>query len=86
MSSFLNKGQRLQTKKAKKHVKEFYKILGELDTIAEKISRESKVEITEDNINEIASKYTNRTIDNMEKMILMAKLSKYGTDISDKEE
>lgn len=86
MSSFLRKGKRLQNKKAKRHVKEFYKILGELDTVAEKIALEKDLEITEDNIKLIASEYTNRTIDDMEKMILMAKLNNHGAIISDKKE
>ena len=73
MSSFLRKGRRLQDKKAKKHVKEFYKILGEMDNIAKKI-KNSEEEVTEDNIEELASRHTNRNIGGMEKVILLSKL------------
>ena len=72
--SFLRKGRRIEDKRIKKHTKEFYKILGEMDTVAQKlyISGES---IDEDNIVEKASKYTHRNIDGMEQMILLSKLN-----------
>jgi len=75
--SFLRKGRReslkLQKNKSKKHVKEFYKILHELDEVA----KEMKIcgeKVTHDNIEEIASNYTDRTIGKYEKIILLAKM------------
>jgi hypothetical protein len=80
MSSFLKRGQRTKViaeKKELKHrTKEFYKILGELDIVADKI-KDSGVKVTEDNILEETAKYTDRKIESMEKFLLLGKIGKY---------
>lgn len=77
MSNFLRKGKRksqeLGKKKTKKHLKEFYKILHELDEVATEMKLH-KEEVNEDNIEEIASNYTYRKIGKYEKMILLSKM------------
>lgn len=84
--SFLRQGYRqskaFEKKKVKNHVKEFYKILHKLDSVADEI-RKSEVEITEDNINEEASKVIGRDIDSMEKTILLGKLGYYENNIKE---
>lgn len=80
MSNFLKRGRRskaIAEKKELKHrTKEFYKILGELDVVANKI-KDSGVEVTEDTIVEEAAKYTDRKIESMEKFLLLGKIGKY---------
>lgn len=77
MSNFLRKGKRksqeLGKKKTKKHLKEFYKILHELDQVATEMKLH-KEEVTKENIEEIASNYTDRKIGKYEKMILLSKM------------
>ncbi len=85
MSGFLRKGRRKETKRIKKHVKEFYKIIGEMDDVAQKIVKNKRVdEVNEDTIEDIAFDYTNRNIGNMEKMLLLSKLNKDGGSVPDK--
>lgn len=85
MGNFLRKGKRKEHKKTKKHIKEFHKILGEMDIVASKILKDKVKDITEDNIEKIASSYTKRTIGSMEKMILMSKLKVIdGDNLSDR--
>ncbi len=86
MSNFFKKGKRLaaaaSNKRVKHHTKEFYKIPGELESVAAKITEDylynSKEKVTQDNIVEIASKYTDRTIEDMEKFLLLGKLESRG--------
>lgn len=82
MSSFLRKGKRIQVKdinkKVKRHKKEFYKILEELNVVMLQIlSKEDLTTLTPDNIEEVASKYTEREIGIFEKNILLSKLENY---------
>lgn len=81
MSSFLRttkrKSEISKNKQIKIHTKEFYKILNRLDLIANEL-KELDIEITEDNVNEEASKILGRDLDSMEKFILLGKMSSYG--------
>lgn len=76
MSNFLKRGKRQSTIekviKTKKHIKNFYKVLHELDLVAKAMIM-SGVAITEDNVVLEAGKYTDRVIDSMEKNILLSK-------------
>lgn len=82
MSSFLNKGIREQKQKQKKEVinriKSMYGILSELDVVAEEINKNETSEITEDNLEEIAAKYSDINIGGYEKLILLSKLEELG--------
>lgn len=81
MSNFLKRGSRIKAradkKELKQRTKDFYKILAELDVVANKI-RESGVDVNEENIVEEAGKYTDREIASTEKFMLLGKLGKYG--------
>lgn len=90
MGSFTKIGKRKELiesrKKAKKHMKEFYKIMGELDEVAQAIYKEDPLVIVdEENIAEVAAKYTDRTIADMEKFLLLGKLNQLqnGTESQD---
>ena len=80
MSNFLKQGRRKEKvrkkKIAKKHLKEVYKILGELDKVANLIMK-NKDEVTEENIMDVAEKYTELEIGKYEQYILLGKLNKY---------
>ncbi len=80
MSNFLKKGKRIQAradkKVVKKSTKEFYKLLGELDRVAD-ILKEDK-EVTEENLVEKAEALTDIKIDRMERFVLKGKLGLYG--------
>lgn len=80
MSNFLKRGKRIKDvadkKQLKYRTKEFYKIIAELDVVAEKI-KASGVKVNEDNIVKEANKYTDRVIDGMEQFLLLGKLGKY---------
>lgn len=80
MSNFLKRGKRSKAaadkKEVKKRTKEFYKILGELDVVADKMIT-TGIKITEDNVVKEAAKYTGREIGSMEKFLLLGKLGKY---------
>ena len=84
MSNFLKKGKRDAVRKKNKEIKyrtkEFYKILRELDEVAHTIVKD-KIEVSEDNIVNIASKYTTRKIENLEKLVLLGKIQEYGGKI-----
>ena len=75
---FLRKGKRQEVKRQKKntkqHLKEFYKILHELEDVAIAIKKDG-VEVTEYNIIDIASEYTTRKIGKFEKNILLSKIN-----------
>lgn len=79
MSSFMKKGKRnsLHADRVKltKHVAGFYKIMHQMDNVAQLIhENEVDIEFTENNIAELASKYTNLPIDRMEANVLLNKL------------
>ena len=72
-ASKLRQSKATDNRKVKNHIKSFYKILGELDNVANKI-REKEVEVTEDNIEKFAFDEMGREIDSMEKFLLLGKL------------
>jgi hypothetical protein len=78
MSTYVKNGVRAmklaQKKKAKFHLKEFYRILGQIDEIV-KYLKETEVEITEDNVDEIVSELIGRPLDSMEKFLILGKMS-----------
>lgn len=82
MSSFLKQGLRQQKQKNKrevrKRIKAIYQIMEELDEVAQNIILKEGEVIDENNIEEIASKYTDRKIEGYEKMILLSKLESIG--------
>lgn len=82
MSSFLKQGLRQQKQKDKKEVKKriraIQQIMKELDEVAQNIIIKEDEVITENNIAEIASRYTDRKIEGYEKMILLSKLESIG--------
>lgn len=77
MSSYLARGKRTSSikhkKHAKKHLARFYKILHELDLVAQAMVK-SGVGIKESNVVEEAAKYTDREIASYEKNLLLAKV------------
>jgi hypothetical protein len=82
MSNFIKQGLRQQKikdkKEVKKRIKAIHSIMEELDEVAQAIILKDDEVITEDNIVEIASKYTDRPIEGYEKMILLSKLESIG--------
>ena len=81
MSSFLKRGKRAEVRKKNKEIKhrtkEFYKILRELDEVARMIVKKD-IEVSEENIQEIAEQFTDRKIENLEKLVLLGKIQEYG--------
>jgi len=77
MSSFNKASNRkssvLDNNKIKKHVSAVYKIIAEVDALAIKII-ELNLEVTNENINEVASDIIGRDLDSMERFLLMGKL------------
>ena len=82
MSSFakqqLRKSKQDERKEVKKRIKAINVIVNELDEVAQKILINEEETITEDNIAEIASKYTAIKIEGFEKLILLSKLEQLG--------
>lgn len=82
MSSFLKQGlkksQHKKKKEVKKRVKAMYNIMNELDDVARDIALNEEETITEDNLVDIASNYTDREIEGFEKLILLSKLEGLG--------
>lgn len=81
MSSFQKKGLRDNLNKNKKevtkaHIDNFYKILNDLEVVANKL-KEEDIEYSKENINEYASKHLGRDLDNTEKLVLLGKLEIY---------
>ena len=80
MSSFNKASNRksniLNNSKVKKHVQSFYKIMDEIESLAVKI-KELNIEITEENVNSVASDIMCRDLDSMEQFVLLGKLGKY---------
>lgn len=82
MSSFLKQGQRKEQvskkKIVQKHLKAIYSKLDELNAVAlDIIDKEDLSTITEDNIVEVATKYSNISLESYEKSILLSKLEDY---------
>lgn len=77
MSNFLKKGQRDRVREekrmVKRHMSSMYRILDEVKELALDIHN-AKEEWTEDNIIEIASRYTDIQIADMEKFLLLGNL------------
>ena len=77
MSSFLNAGKRAKVRKekklVKKHMSAMYRILGEVTEIAQDMHN-AKEDWNEENIVEIAAKYTDIELADMEKFLLLGKL------------
>ena len=77
MSSFANRGLRqtllLKDKETKKHIKSFYQIIGKIENISKELDQ--SIEYAEDNINEYVNPILGRDLDNMEKFLLLGKLS-----------
>lgn len=76
MSNLLRKGKRIQEKKYKYHNKQFWKILAKMNKLTMDLVV-NKEEVTEDNIQELAIKYIKRELDDMEKMIVLSKLTDF---------
>jgi phosphate-selective porin len=80
MSNYLKKGKRAAARKnriaLKKRMKEVYKIMDEMEIVARELYK-SEIDISEDNVKEEASKYTERTIGEFEKFMLLGKLQSY---------
>lgn len=60
-------------KETKKHLKSFYQIIGKLDDIVKQLDK--NIEYNEDNINEYTNPIMGRDLDNMEKFMILGKLS-----------
>lgn len=77
MSSFLKKGKRQaearEKKSVGKRIKAIYSIMGEIKSLAKEMF-EHEEDWNEDNIVELAANYTDRPIENMEKLMLLGNL------------
>jgi len=93
MSNYLKKGRRTsligRKKNTKKHIDRMYKVLHQLDLVAQAMIQ-SGVAIRESNVVEEAAKYTDAEIGQYEKMILLSKVKQVydelGLEIKDEEE
>lgn len=78
MSSFSKVGKREKTRNdkrlSKKHLKQMYVIMDELEIVAKEM-HQAKEDWNEDNIAELAANYTELNIADMEKFMLLGKLS-----------
>ena len=63
-------------RKIKKHVTAFYKIIDEIEALAVKI-KELNLEVTAENVKDIASDIMGRDLDSMEIFLLMGKLESH---------
>jgi len=85
MSSFANRGLRqtvlLKNKEAKKHIKAFYSIIGEIDKISRQL--DPTIEYTEENINEYVNPILGRDLDSMEQFLLLGKLNVVNNETKD---
>lgn len=77
MSNFLHRGKReakiAQNKEVKQRMKHIYDIMDELDDTAKRIYHAGVI-WNEDNIQEVAQKYTDIKIESMEGFLLLGKL------------
>jgi hypothetical protein len=78
MSNFMKKGQRqmkvANDKKVKQHIKSFYKIIGIMDEVANKL--DPSIDYNEDNINDYVKPLLGRDLDAMEKFLILGKVFK----------
>ena len=77
MSNYMKQGLRqtklAERKKTKQHIKGFYKILGDMHSIAGQL--DPSIEYTEENIDSHVLPIYDRQLDNMEKMVLLGKMN-----------
>ena len=73
MKQGLRQTKLAERKKTKQHIKGFYKILGDMHTIAGQL--DPSIEYTEENINSHVLPIYGRELDNMEKMVLLGKMN-----------
>lgn len=89
MSNFLKQGRRIAARAKKKEVKqrtkEVYKILGEMEDIAQEMSK-GDVIIDDSNVVEEAAKYSERKIGEFEKFLLLGKMHQYYESLKVKED
>ena len=82
MSSFakqqLRKSKKDERKEVKKRINAISRIMAELDAVAEKIVLNETEVITENNISEIASKYSDIKVEGFEQLLLLSKLEQLG--------
>lgn len=75
--SFIRQGIRKEKikkdKLVKKHTKGFYNTVGLMNEIATELQK-LDIEITEDNVNEYASKLIGRDLDSMEKFLILGRI------------
>lgn len=79
MSSFMKSGIRkfklFQNKQTKKHIEEFYNIIGDIDRLSTKLKEDNpEVEFTEENIDSYINPIYGRDLDSVERMLLLGKL------------
>lgn len=63
-----------ENRKVKEHLKEFYKGLNQMESIAVEL-RQLDVIFTEDNLQEYVTPFLGRDLDSMEKFVLLGKLN-----------
>ena len=77
MSNYMKQGLRqtklAERKKTKQHIKGFYKILGDMHSIAGQL--DPSIEYTEENLDSHVLPIYDRQLDNMEKMVLLGKMN-----------
>ena len=64
----------IKKKRTKEHIKSFYKILSDMDEVANELGLIEDVEFNEENINEYVVPIYGRELDPMEKFIVLGKL------------
>ena len=84
MSSFNKIGERQKVRdekrNVKRHMKAMYKIMGEVKALAKDI-HESDTEWTEDNIIDVAAEFSDLTISDMEKFLLLGNLQQLQDEV-----
>ena len=78
MKQGLRQTKLAERKKTKQHIKGFYKILGDMDSIAGQL--DPSIEYTEENIDSHVLPIYGRELDNMEKMVLLGKMHREVTN------
>ena len=73
MKQGLRQTKLAERKKTKQHIKGFYKILGDMHSIAGQL--DPSIEYTEENIDSHVLPIYGRELDNMEKMVLLGKMN-----------
>jgi len=84
MSTYKKNGKRQlvvnNKKQTKLHVKKFYSILAQMETISKELDQ--TIEYTEDNINDYVKPILGRDLDSMEKFLVLGKLH-HGKEATD---